>query len=84
MGYIVQTLADALFRVRSGGNVEQALVGFASCTMAAAFPFTVSTTGRLLFLICFMKSPERRRKVVSDWMSLVMSSMGLLIIEAPF
>jgi hypothetical protein len=52
--------------------------------MAAAFPFTVSTTGRLLFLICFMKSPERRRKVVSDWMSLVMSSMGLLIMEAPF
>ena len=23
-------------------------------------------TGRLLFLSCFMKSPERRRKVVSD------------------
>jgi len=30
----------------------------------------------LLFLSCFMKSPERRRKVVSDWMSLVMSSMA--------
>src|SRR5208283_3182745 len=44
--------------------------------MAAAFPLTVSTTGRLLFLSCFMKSPERRRKVVSDWISLVMSSMG--------
>src|SRR5271169_2702976 len=46
--------------------------------MAAAFPFTVSTTGRLLFRSCFMNSPERRRKVVSDWMSLVMSSMGTL------
>src|SRR5271165_3264554 len=43
--------------------------------MAAALPLTVSTTGRLLFLSCFMKSPERRRNVVSDWMSLVMSSM---------
>src|ERR1700676_2204869 len=51
----------------------------ASCTMAAAFPFTVSTTGRLLFLSCFMKSPERRRKVVSDWMSLVMSSIRHLL-----
>src|SRR2546429_621472 len=39
----------------------------------AAFPFTVSTTGRLLFFSCFMKSLERRRKVVSDWMSLVSS-----------
>src|ERR1022692_147603 len=43
--------------------------------MAAALPFTVSTTGRLLFLSCFIKSPDRRRKFVSDWMSLVMSSM---------
>src|SRR5690348_6736987 len=47
--------------------------------MAAAFPFTVRITGRLLFLSCFMKSPERRRKVVSDWISLVMSSIGLLL-----
>src|ERR1035441_2336293 len=52
--------------------------------MAAAFPFTVSTTGRLLFFSCFMKSPERRRKVVSDWMSLVISSMGLLIYRSTF
>src|ERR1019366_3349131 len=52
--------------------------------MAAAFPFTVSTTGRLLFLSCFMKSPERRRKVVSDWMSLVMSSIGLLLLKHLF
>src|SRR5450759_3548319 len=52
--------------------------------MAAAFPFTVSTTGRLLFLSCFMKSPDRRRKVVSDWISLVMSSMGLLLLKQLF
>src|SRR6266436_9672320 len=52
--------------------------------MAAAFPFTVSTTGRLLFLSCFMKSPERRRKVVSDWISLVMSSIGLLLLKHLF
>lgn len=49
--------------------------------MAAAFPFTVSTTGRLLFFRCFMKSPERRRKVVSDWMSLVMSSIGQFLFK---
>ena len=30
MRYVVQTLTDALFRIRSGGNVEQALVGFGS------------------------------------------------------
>src|SRR5258708_23865593 len=49
--------------------------------MAAAFPLTVSTAGRLLFLSCFMKSPERRRKVVSDWMSLVMSSIRYLLLS---
>ena len=32
----------------------------------AAFPFTVSTTGRLVFLSCFMKPADWRRKVVSD------------------
>src|SRR5208283_177435 len=42
--------------------------------MAAAFPFTVSTTGRLVFLSCFIKSPERRRKVVSDWVALPMTT----------
>src|SRR5216683_1153152 len=47
--------------------------------MAAAFPFTVSTTGRLVLLSCFMKSPDRRRNVVSDWMSFVMSIMGPLL-----
>src|SRR5208283_1673217 len=52
--------------------------------MAAALPLTVSTTGRLLFLRCFMKSPDRRRNVVSDWMSLVMSSMALLLLRHLF
>lgn len=42
---------------------------------ASRLPFTVKTTGRLLFLSCFMKSPERRRNVVSETMSLVISSM---------
>src|ERR1035438_3587526 len=52
--------------------------------MAAAFPFTVSTTGRLVFLSCFMKSPDRRRNVVRDWMSLVISSMEPLLGESTF
>ncbi|SPE34333.1 hypothetical protein SBA6_360017 [Candidatus Sulfopaludibacter sp. SbA6] len=36
---------------------------------------TVSTTGRLLFLSCFMNSPDLRRNVVNVWMSLVISSI---------
>ena len=44
--------------------------------MAAALPLIVRTTGRLLFLSCFIKSRDLRRKVVSDWISFVMSSIG--------
>ena len=62
MGYIVQTLANTLLWIGTGRNVEQALIGFGILHEAAAFPFTVSTTGRLVFLSCFMKSPDRRRK----------------------
>lgn len=76
--HVFEALPDAFLGRGEGCNIEQALIGPASCTMAAAFLSTVSTTGRLLFLSCFIKSPERRRKVVSDWMSLVISSMGLL------
>ena len=76
VGYVIKPLTDAFLCIGAGGNVEQALIGFGVLHEAAAFPFTVSTTGRVLFLSCFMKSPERRRKVVSDWMFLVMSSMA--------
>jgi len=84
VGYVIQALTDAFLCIRAGGNVEQPLIGFSILHYSPAFPFTVSTTGRLLFLSCFMKSPERRRKVVSDWMSLVRSSMASDPIESTF
>ena len=55
---ILQPLTDTFFCFDAGGNVELALIRLGSCTTAFAFPFTVSTTGRLLFLSCFIKSPE--------------------------
>jgi hypothetical protein len=36
-----------------------------SHTNAAALPLTVKMTGRLLFLSCFIKSLERRRKAAT-------------------
>jgi hypothetical protein len=55
--YVFHALPGAFPGV--GGYVQQALVGFGILKpTAAALPFTVSTTGRLLFLICFMKSPR--------------------------
>src|ERR1039458_5440185 len=54
---------------RPGGCLRECRRGLryrAAWTMASALPFTVSTTGRLLFLRCFIKSPDRRRNVVSD------------------
>jgi hypothetical protein len=35
----------------------------------------VSTIGRLLFLSCFFKSPDRRQKLVREQMSLVLSGI---------
>jgi hypothetical protein len=38
MCYVVQPLTDALFRVGSGGNVEQALIGFCVLHNGCCFP----------------------------------------------
>jgi hypothetical protein len=80
--HILQSLPDAFLFIRAGCDVEQALIGIGVLHNGRSLP--VSTTGRLLFLSCFMKSPDWRRKVVSDWMSLVMSSMTSAPVEAPY
>jgi len=64
--HILQTLADAFLRVGTGGNVKQALIGLGVLHDGRGLPLHPKHHGRLLFLSCFMKSPERRRKVVSD------------------
>jgi hypothetical protein len=66
MGYVVKPLSDTLVRIRSRRDVQKTLVGFRILHDSSGFPFTVSMTGRLLFLSCFMKSLDRRRKLVSD------------------
>jgi hypothetical protein len=70
-----QSLTDAFPCICVGGNIEEPLIGTRVLHHGRGFPFTVSTTGRLLLLSCFMTSPDRRRKVVSDWISLVISSV---------
>jgi hypothetical protein len=82
--HVFESLANSFVRVGAGGDIEQTLVGLGICTMAAALLFTMSTMGRLVFFNCFMKSPDRRRKVVNDWMSLVMSSMGAAPVKGAF
>jgi hypothetical protein len=74
---VLQTLAGALLGIGTGGDVEQALVGFGVLHDGRRPPpHSQHTTGRLVFLSCFMKSPDRRRNVVSDWMSFAISIMA--------
>ena len=42
---VIETLTCGFIRVGAGGNVKQKLVGGRILHHAAAFPFTVSTTG---------------------------------------
>jgi len=77
--HILQALMDTFLRIGAGGDVEQALISCSILYDGRRFPLHCKHHGALAFFNCFIKSPDRRRKVVSDWMSLVMSSMGLLI-----
>jgi hypothetical protein len=63
---LFEALTDALISIGAGRNVEEALIGLRVLHHRGGLALHVSTKGRLLFLSCFMKSPERRRKVVSD------------------
>ena len=61
---------DAAFHISSRGDVKQPLIGSCLLDHCGCLPFHPQ---------CFKKSRERRRKLVSDWMSFVMSKMGLFI-----
>jgi hypothetical protein len=63
---VVQTLTDVFLCIGASGNVEQTLIGFGILHDGRCLPFHGSTTGRLVLLSCFIKSPDRRRKVVID------------------
>jgi hypothetical protein len=84
VGHILKSLADTFSCIGASRNVEQSLISFGVLDNGRRLPFHRQYHGALLFFSCSMKSPERRRKVVSDWMSFVMSSMGPLCVKAPF
>ena len=66
MCYVVEPLANTFPSIGARGDVEQALIGFGVLHDGCSFAVNRSTTGRLVFLSCFMKSPDDRRNVVSD------------------
>lgn len=70
---LLQLLANPLGGVRSSRDVKQSLIGSGILHDVCGLAFDGQNHRRLLFLSCFMKSPDRRRKIVSDWMSLVIS-----------
>jgi hypothetical protein len=69
VGYVIEALTDTFHGAGTGRNVEQALIGVGIVHDSRCFALHRKRHGHLLFLSCFMKSPERRRKVVKDWMS---------------
>jgi hypothetical protein len=73
----LKTLPDTFLGVSS--NPEQSLIGFGVSHDGGCSSLHCQYHGTLSFLRCFMKSPERRRTVVNDGISLVMSSIGLLL-----
>jgi hypothetical protein len=79
VGHVIEPLADSLFQICAGGDIEQTLVGFGVLHDGRRLPLHGEHHRGLLFFSCLMKSPARRRKVVSDWMSLVMSSTSQLL-----
>jgi hypothetical protein len=84
VGYVIKALTDTFHGVGTGRNVEQALIGLGILHDSRCFALHRKHHGALTLLELFhevMKSPERRRKVVKDWVSLVMSSMGLLLLS---
>jgi hypothetical protein len=79
--YVIKSLTDAFLGIGAGSNVEQPLIGFGVLHDCRCLPLHGEHYGALA---AFMKSPDRRRNVVSDWMSVVMSIMIPLLFGAPF
>lgn len=55
---IFQSLTNAFLSVGLSRNIQQVLVRGEILNDGRRFTFTVSTTGRRLFLSCLRKSPE--------------------------
>lgn len=77
----LKALPDTFLGVGLSSNIEQSLIGF-GVLHDGCFPLHCEYHGTLAFFE-LLHEIARRRKVVSDWISLVMSSIGLLL-KAPF
>ena len=49
VGHIIEPLADSLFRIRAGGDVEQALVGFGVMHEGGSLPIDSEHCGAFAF-----------------------------------
>ena len=72
---VLQALTDAFRCIGAGGNVEQALIGF-DLLHDGRLPIYRKQDRPPAFFQLLHKVADRRREVVSDWMSFVMSSMA--------
>lgn len=66
VGYVLQTLANRLLGIRACCDVQQSLISLGVLHHGGGFSFNRQHYRALTLLSCLMKSPERRRKVVSD------------------
>ena len=73
--HIFHALPDSLMHVGTSSYIEQALIRFRILHYGFRFPFNCQNNRALIFFKLFHKSPGLRRKVVTDWMSFVMSNM---------
>lgn len=76
--HVVDPLPDGFEDIGARGDIEKALIGFGVLDDGFGLAFDGQYHWVPALFEVLMKSPERRRKVVSDWMSLVMSSMEYL------
>jgi hypothetical protein len=74
-GYVIKPLADSFVYVGASGDVEQPLIGSGILDDRFGLALHGENHRPPALLELFHEIPERRRKVVSDWMSLVISSM---------
>jgi hypothetical protein len=63
---VLQSLPDTFLGAGECSCIQQALIRFGILCHRRRLPVHRKHSGRLLFLSSFIRSPERRRKVVSD------------------
>jgi hypothetical protein len=84
MRNILKALPDGLVDIRARGDIQQALVSFGVLNDGLSLALDREHWGPFALLSCLINTLDRRRNVVSDCMSLVMSSMFPTVVEAPF